>query len=140
MIDNGVILATGGTMALAASVTGSGIVDVAADAGLKSGALLGVSKVNLLAGGTHGMSFYSTARVTATISGFRLGDTIDLVKQNVIGLSFADHVLSISESAGGVTSLHFAGSYAGLAFVHTSDTHGGTDITLTKSGHSLIHF
>jgi hypothetical protein len=68
------------------------------------------------------------------IYGFQKSDVIDL--KGVIGAtdSFSGGVLTVRDGSNTIVStLNFAGSFAGLKFALSSDGSGGTDISLVKA-------
>ena len=73
----------------------------------------------------------STDALSGTISGFALGDTIELSSLTASYSSFdtASGVLTLNVSGGGTATLDMAGSFAGEHFV-VNDVAGGTDVSL----------
>lgn len=73
-----------------------------------------------VSGSTHGLA--------GTISGFALGDTIEVTGITATGSSYAGGILTLFES-GGSTTLHLPGAYTNGNFVVTNVV-GGTDVSL----------
>jgi len=141
--NDGSIIAQGGTLALPDPVTGSGDLAIIGPATLELGAstseairFLGVAGKLLLDNG---------AQATGRISGFGLGDTIDLAGvtgvHKSVSYSGGDTMLSITgTSAGGAVSgsFHLAGHYRPGEFVTHADGHGGTAITDLVPGYASL--
>jgi hypothetical protein len=75
--------------------------------------------------------------VAATINGYAVGDTIDLLKIAATGASVnASDQLVIVNGATTVATLQLSGTYTGATFTIGSDGHGGTDVTLLTTARS----
>lgn len=70
-----------------------------------------------------------TAGLSGTISGFAVGDTIELSGVTATGSSYSGGILTIQE-AGGAATLHLPGAFTTSSF-HLVSVAGGTDISLT---------
>lgn len=70
------------------------------------------------------------AGFAALISGFKAGDTIDLVLTAADGKSFANHQLTITDGGNVVATLDFQGKFTTNDFTLSTDHNGGTDITI----------
>ena len=76
----------------------------------------------------------------ATIAGFAVGDTVDLLKIAATGASVnANDQLVIVNGATTVAKLQLTGSYAGATFNIASDGAGGTRITLLTAAMDSPH-
>jgi hypothetical protein len=79
----------------------------------------------------------SAKTFAATISGFAVSDTFDLLETTATGASVnGSDQLVIVDGATTVATLQLSGSYAGTTFGAGSDGNGGTDITIVD-GESL---
>ena len=131
--NSGVILALGGSLAFGGNASGHGVIGAGA-VEIDTGALLlarndlRVPQAIFLAGTNETLGLASPGKVTSTISGFGITDTIDLLNITATG-SFANGVLTLTGPHGGHAALHFAGSYAS-GFTIGGDSHGGTAIML----------
>ncbi|HEY4171617.1 MAG TPA: Hint domain-containing protein [Rhodopila sp.] len=83
----------------------------------------------LLSGNSAGVA-ENSGGLGPVVSGFAVGDTIDLTGFNAASDSFANHGLVLSNSTGADVTIDFAGNYAGNAFQISSDGSGGTDIVI----------
>ncbi len=139
IIDNGTILATGGTLTLG-TVTGSGSLTVAPGATLEMESAT-ADPITLTGSQSNGsvLAFADARAVpTGTITGFGLGDALDLEGSSLTGVQYT----ASATSNGGtmlliygttiVARLYLAGSYAGLHLISAPDGNGGTEITLTQ--------
>ena len=129
VLDKGTIVANGGTLALAGAVSGSGTIEIDPGSVLNASGKLAVGKLVFLAGGSESLLLGRASMVTAKLSGFGAGDTIDLVKTVGTAASFAGGVLTIAGNGGSVAALHFAGNYSSSQFALATDHHGGTTIS-----------
>jgi hypothetical protein len=66
----------------------------------------------------------------AAISGFVVGDTIDLAAATVTGLQFSSRDLTVNGSTGTLATLVFAGDYTRSEFTCSPDGSGGADLKL----------
>ena len=125
LVDDGT-LQINGQLTLSALVSGSGTLTLGAESGLLSESTLGVAKIDFAGGGST-LAVTEPASFTSTITGFGLGDIIDLSSIQTKSLSFNDGKLTLYGFQGGeVDQLKFAGSYATANFTHEPDPHGGT--------------
>ncbi len=139
IIDNGTILASGGTLTLG-SVGGIGTLAVAAGATLELYAATADAIVLDGSAGT-GASTLAFANVraapTGTITGLVTGDIIHLEGSVLTGTQYtaltSGGSLALWSGTTIVGRLALAGSMAGERFVLTPDGSGGTDITLVAT-------
>ena len=71
------------------------------------------------------------SQFAGTITGFQLGDTVDLANVVATGLQFANGILTATNGGATVATLAFSGNLAGSNFRLTTDGQGGTDIGFT---------
>jgi hypothetical protein len=128
IVDNGNIVAEGGTLTLAAPTSGTGTVQLDSSSTVQAFGSLAAS-IAFMAGGQELLFVAHGASVTGTISGFGAGDTIDL-RVAASHLQFSDGVLDFLAGKGTVVAaLSFAGPYTQANFHLASDGHGGSDVT-----------
>jgi hypothetical protein len=129
LVDNGQIVATGGTLTLAGNVTGTGTAAITTGAVLDAGDSLAPA-VQFLAGGNETLALGTPAGVSSVISGFGASDTIDLLGQIATGFSYASAtgILTVTGSGGTIASLHFSGAYTMSSFSLHPDHTNGTEI------------
>jgi hypothetical protein len=75
---------------------------------------------------------------TTVIQGFAVGDTIDTTGFVATSRSFANNVLTLTDSNNLQNTLHIQGSFSTSNFVIASDGAGGTDITLQNLAPPVI--
>ncbi len=134
VVDDGTITAAAsgdetGTLNIVTPITGTGT--LALDSGQKLIAHGAVSVANILfnAGTSETLYFLAPKDVTSDISGFAVGDTIDLYDQKVRSLSYANGTLTLVGAHNTVLeTLSLTGDYTTADFTMATDHHGGTDI------------
>jgi len=110
VVDQGTLLASGGTLELAGSEQGSGQVAFQGPATLK---------------------LDQAQSLGSTIANFGAGDTIDLTNVTYAGSSDAFNGNTLSVTGGGTTAnLHFAGAHEASDFALSPDAGSGTLVTL----------
>ncbi len=119
--DDGLISATGGTLKLDANIHGTGAIEIGANSeAMLTGAKLGLSRISFM-GAAGTLSLAHGAAVSATISGFAVGDIIEMAGVDAVSFNPANNVLTLSDHGIQVDRLHLAGSFAGDTFaVHQS--------------------
>jgi hypothetical protein len=138
--NSGRIEARDGLLDITGAVTGSGMLQV----DLKSTLELGgdaASQTIAFNNGTPGNSALARPVLIldqpsgsfGTITGFALGDTIDLKNTAATSDSYAGGVLTVFNGTTTVATLTIAGSFASDKFALSDDGHGGTNIILTSS-------
>lgn len=127
--NNGTITANGGVMSFAKALGGTGTVNIGAAgtlsllAGSGSGQMLDFQATTGLLDLSHASTF------KGVITGFGGSDKVDLIGTVANTLSYAGNVLTVSEGAKTLASLHLTGSYTTANFALSSDGHGGTVIS-----------
>jgi hypothetical protein len=129
VLDKGKIVAAGVTLALSRSVTGTGSIAIDPGSVLSVRGKLGVAGLSFLGGGAETLALGKPSLASAKLSGFGVGDTIDLVKTVGTAASFAGGMLTVTGAGGAVATLHFLGSHTSSQFLLGSDHHGGTTIS-----------
>jgi hypothetical protein len=136
VLDNGEVLATGGTLALLDGLSGSSngeeVVSIASGATLVVDATLSAVVTFSAAGGAH-LVLGELPGDSVAMDAFGSGDSIDLRGIVANALSFGDGVLSLFDGATAVGTLAFFGDYTSANFALTADGHGGTDIDFVAS-------
>ena len=129
IVDNGSLIANGGTLATTQGIGGTGTAGIDPNAALQVTGALGVSTLSFYAGGHETLFLGKPTQVTSTIDGFGATDTIDLRNFVAALHSFAANTLVVNGTAGEVSSLHFAPGLNHADFLLGNDHHGGTLIT-----------
>ncbi len=140
VVDNGTIAASGGTLTLG-RVGGTGALSIGAGATLSLEAQTAVPIAFAGADGTLRIAG-ELAAPTGTLSGFAVGDAIDVVgdpityAQFVAGSVTGTGTLVLSYDTTIVARIPVSGSFTGNFFAVTPDGAGGTDLVLTRGGGS----
>jgi T5SS/PEP-CTERM-associated repeat protein len=129
--DAGTITASGGTLSVTGTVSGTGTIGIAAGSALSLTS--GVSDPIAFNGAGGALILGSAASLSGAVSGFAIGDTIDLAgtPNAVVSFNAGTSTVGGALSAGSET-LSLVGSFAGDYFDTYSDGHGGTDILLSS--------
>jgi hypothetical protein len=129
--DNGLVEALGGLLDITGAVTGRGVLGIGSGSSLELGAT--ANGVTFTAG-TGTLILNVPADSFGAISGFAIGDIIDLKNKAANGFSYSGDTLTVTETVKTTTTtvatLTLAGSFAGEHFVVASDGARGTDIAL----------
>ncbi len=121
-----IIAGSGGTLALAGSITGTGSM------GIQSGATLDVSgsavasQTTVFDNGANTLALGDAAQFAGRILDFAAGDAIDLLGKAATKLSYTTGLLTISNGSTLVARLGIKGSYTTANFTLKSDGHGGS--------------
>ncbi len=133
-IDNlGSIVAEGGTLTLATSLTsaGSGIVQIDSDAVL---AVHAVSQLSQIAfAGPASLMLVAPKAFSGTIASFGSGDVVDAEKLAANKFTFEAGTLTLEHGSTVLDTLMFSGNLTAANFSIASDHHGGTDISFVSS-------
>ena len=130
--DDGTILASGGSLEVDGNISGTGSVKIAAnsDANL-TGAKLSLAGIAFI-GADATLSLAHGSKVTASISGFSVGDVISMANVDAASFNATTGSLTLSDKGAKVESLNLVGSYAGDTFA-VSQSVAGALITLQHS-------
>jgi hypothetical protein len=139
-ISGAATLTTGGEIivrqnaALTLDSTLSGAATIRLDAGatLTADSGLTAPAIRFANGGNETLILNSTDPVSGTLSGFRIGDTIDLASV-VNTVSTMGGTVILLDGTTAVETLTLLGHFTPADFSLNPDNHGGTDITLAPS-------
>jgi len=137
ILQSGQTLNVDGALTISGTASGGGTAVIESGATLMADGALSVTSVQF-SGGTESLVLGSATSVTSTLSGFGIGDTIDLVKLVANGERFADGTLTLLSGSTQVAQLALAGNYTSNNFTLTSDGHGGTDIGFVAGAHAAM--
>ena len=132
-INGGQIALANGTLSIAGALAGTGTLSLGAAASAVLGGDTGT--VDFTAAGAA-LTLDALSAVSATISGFAAGDTIDLANQEANGFSYGNGTLTLTDATNGgaasvVGALALPGLGATPALALANDGAGGTDILLS---------
>ncbi|HZZ62277.1 MAG TPA: hypothetical protein VFE63_14075 [Roseiarcus sp.] len=126
--NSGTIEASGGTLTLTDAVTGTGGLRIDGGADLVAGGAIASGATATFNGANAALTLNSPSSFGATIGGFALEDTIDLVGITANGASVnGSSQLVVSENGTAVATLQLDGAYSDFAFV-TQAVAGGTNV------------
>jgi len=133
LVDNGAIIAQGGTLKLTQAVSGSGALTIDTGGSVAAHASLAVASVVFASGDDETLQG-GPSEITGVISGFGSGDVIDIRPVTATTLSFLSGTLTLLDGNTVVDELFLAGSYDTADFALSPDGHGGTDIEFATQG------
>jgi hypothetical protein len=132
--NTGHLIANNGDVIFAGAVSGTGTTTIQGTGSVEFGSTT-TSNTTFAAGADGTVTFDAASTLTTgklSITGFTVGDTIDLADINFVGsgptLTFIKNVLTVSDGTH-VAKLHMVGSYTLANFHASSDGSGGTLIT-----------
>ncbi len=129
VVDDGSITARGGSIAIAGTLSGAGVLALGSGASVDlGGAGAGVRLAFLAGTAAETLSLGTASSVGNAITGFGASDTIDLLGVVASAPTFSTGGLTLATTTGSLT-LAVQGPYVSGNFALTSDHHGGTDIT-----------
>ena len=137
VVDDGTIIARGGTLTVGVPISGTGALDIATGATLQTGGAVNVTNFHFNQGSDETLYVARPAALSSTIAGFAASDEIDLKDITATTLSFTAGTLTLYDGNTAVDSLTFAGDYAQSDFMIMSDGQGGTDIQYNNSEETL---
>ena len=134
--DTGLIEVAAGTLDFVSKTTGNGALKIDAGATLEAETTVASTLTAIFNGASATLALMAPSKFDATIAGFAVSDTIDLLNIAATGAAInAGDQLVIVNGTTMVASLQLTGTYSGATFTIGSDGHGGTDVTLlTASG------
>jgi large repetitive protein len=125
--NTGVVEVLSGSLDIAAAVTGLGSFTIDSGALLEFGASVASGSIITFQGTAATLKLDDVAHFTGSVTGFALGDTIDLVGIGSANISVTNPgSLQIGYGAG---SIALGGNYNPADFTVGSDGQGGTDVT-----------
>jgi hypothetical protein len=128
------IAVSGGTLAVAGSITGTGSIGIQSGATLQLSSAAVATQTIQFDNGPNTLALANPAQLAAHIIDFGTGDAIDLLAKAATKLSYASGALTVSNGSTLVAKLAIKGSYTTANFKLGSDTHGGSLISYTSSG------
>jgi hypothetical protein len=129
----GLIVASGGTLMVNGSITGTGSMQIASGAALELNGSA-VATQNIQFGANANKLLLETPSATAAhILDFATGDTIDLLSKTSTKLAYTSGLLTVSNGTTLVAKLEVKGSYTTANFKLASDGHGGSLISYVAS-------
>ena len=130
-LDLGMIEVATGKLDFKRTMSGSGALRVDAGATLELDSSARRTLLMVFGGASATLALKAPTKFAATISGFAVSDTIDLLKIIATGARInAKDQLVIVDGTTTVATLKLTGSYSGATFSIVSDGHGGTNVTL----------
>lgn len=136
--DGGTITASGGTLVLNSSITGTGAVRIGAGSTLAiTGHGIGVPSI-AFAGSNGVLSLATGVADHAVITGFGMGDSIVMAGVDHIGWNASTDVLTLSSGTHVVDQLQFTGTYAAGDFT-LSQGSAGAVIGLVPHSTAIAH-
>jgi hypothetical protein len=133
IVNNGSIVAQGGTLTLATALTGAASGAVIINSGAVLVAEASVSGNQITFGGPAKLILAQPTQFSSTIGSFGSGDVIDAKNIDANGLAFSGGTLSLELNGTVLDMLSFSGNYTAADFGLTSDGNGGTDISFVSS-------
>ena len=138
VIDDGTVIARAGTLTVGVPISGTGALDIASGATLRTGGAVSVTNVHFNQGSGETLYVAKPTALSSTIAGFAASDTIDLKGIVATSLSFIAGTLTLYDGDTAVDRLTFAGDYTQADFMIMNDGQGGTDIHYGGSDENAI--
>ena len=133
LTNNAQIIATGGTLALESSISGTGAIHIQSGATFALSGTSVASQTIQFGSGTETLTLGDAAKVLAHITDFAAGDAIDLLADPATTLSYASGALTVLNGTALVAKLAIKGGYTTANFKLASDGHGGSLITYASA-------
>jgi hypothetical protein len=130
----GRLLASGGTLVVNGSITGTGALGISSGSALKLESAVGANQVISFGSNANTLALADPAGVAANIMDFATGDAIDLLGIAATKLAYGSGALTISNGTTLVAKLEVKGSYTNASFKLASDGHGGSLISFVPAG------
>ena len=135
----GSILASGGTLMVTGSITGTGGMQILSGATLKLESAVVATQTIAFESGANTLALADPSQLNARIVDFATGDAFDLLSKASTTLSYAAGALTISNSTTLVAKLELKGSYTTANFKLGSDGHGGSLISYVATASTIGH-
>ena len=142
LANAGTIDASGGTLSISQSVTGTGAAEIENSATLSFGANVSSGQTVTFEGAAGTLALGNASGFAGTIAGFAPGNAIDLIntKASAVTYNAGADTLTVKNNGTVIATLHFSGSYTGDTFGLASDGNGGTDITVAAATPAVHRF
>ena len=122
----GLLAASGGTLVIGGSVTGTGTAHILSGATMQFLSNVAATQTVAFESGASTLDLAEAAGFAAHIAGFAAGDTVDLLGSAATTLSYAGGALTVDNGTTKIAKLAIRGKYATANFKLTSDGHGGS--------------
>ncbi len=133
IVNNGTIVAEGGTLTLATGLSGAASGTVQIDSGATLVANSSVSGNHMTFGGPASLILVDPQAFAGTIGSFGSGDVIDVQGVNANTLTYAGGTLTLENGSTVLDTLSFSGNYTLADFSLSPDGKDGTDISFSGS-------
>ncbi len=135
--DTGLIEVAAGTLDISNKLSGTGVLKIDAGTTLEVDTTIASTLTATFNGANATLAIKTPATFAATISGFAVSDTIDLLGRKATGASInGSDQLVIVNGANTMATLQLSGAYSGATFTVGSDGKGGTNVTLLTASRS----
>jgi hypothetical protein len=124
-----IIAGSGGTLAVAGSITGTGTMGIQSGATLDVSGSVAASQTTVFDSGSNTLALGDAAQFVGRILDFATGDAIDLLGKAATKLAYTTGLLTVSNGSTLVAKLGVKGSYTTASFKLISDNHGGSLIS-----------
>jgi T5SS/PEP-CTERM-associated repeat protein len=131
--NSGLFIASGGTLVVGGSITGTGTAQIQSGATLQLLGSVGSSQTITFEKGANTLSLADLGGFAGQITDFGTGDTIDLLATTATTLSYAGGALTIDNGTTKIGKIDIKGHYKTANFKLTSDGHGDSIITYTAT-------
>ncbi len=125
----GLIVASGGTLVVAGSITGTGAMHIQSGSTLELTGSSASNQTIQFESGANQLVLGDAAQVSSHIRDFATGDAVDLLSDPSTTLSYAAGALTVLNGTTQVAKLEIKGSYSAANFKLGTDGHGGSLIS-----------
>jgi T5SS/PEP-CTERM-associated repeat protein len=125
----GHIVASGGTLVVNGSITGTGTMQITSGAAMELGGSAVATQNILFGANANKLLLEKPSSVAAHILDFAAGDSIDLLSTAATKLTYTTGLLTVSNGTTLVAKLGVKGTYAAANFKLATDGHGGSLIS-----------
>ena len=140
MIANaGQIVASGGTLVVQGSITGTGALGISPNATLDLAGAVASTQNVVFGAGANTLALGNLPGFAGHLFDFATGDAIDLLGHAATKLSYAAGVLSVSNGTTLVAKVQIRGSYTAANFKLGSDGHGGALVSYAATSAAQPH-